>query len=296
MCTISPSFRLFTIESDRTCGSHKYTQSGSHENQAFTIESDSTARHKRRLHSPFAEIPDNRQEQLFCVSRDNEYVFSAGHWDNSIKITTMENKRQIDTIRGHSDLVTCIALSDDGRRLISGSRDTTVMCWDINCEKQTPSSLQNIFTNTESGFRAVKPARHVLYGHSQAITAVAIDQNHDVIVSTSLDGTFVIHTAISGAFVRIVSAFDTLSPSMRILQYEHDILKVCVTQRAQIIIYVEKLGTDQPFSVCIYTINGKPLRRLERAQRVLSMSVDNIGSTLLIVGEDNSVDLYSLDR
>ena len=35
------------------------------------------------------------------------------------------------SFRGHRALVNCLAFSPDGRRLYSGSRDTTVKVWDL---------------------------------------------------------------------------------------------------------------------------------------------------------------------
>jgi WD40 repeat protein len=42
------------------------------------------------------------------------------------------------TFRGHTGLVGSVAFSPDGRRLVSGSRDTTVKVWDVSALREVP--------------------------------------------------------------------------------------------------------------------------------------------------------------
>ena len=38
---------------------------------------------------------------------------------------------QVRTLKGHWDWVTSVAISADGKSIVSGSRDTTVKIWDV---------------------------------------------------------------------------------------------------------------------------------------------------------------------
>jgi WD40 repeat protein len=73
------------------------------------------------------------------------------------------------TLEGHSDEVTAVALSWDGRcrRIVSGSRDRTVKVWDLESGRQL----------------------HTLKGHSDAVTCVTVTPNGRLIVSGSEDHT-----------------------------------------------------------------------------------------------------------
>ena len=48
----------------------------------------------------------------------------------------VETDECVATLKGHSDSVECVAVSPDGRRVVSGSVDNTLKVWDVrtgNC-------------------------------------------------------------------------------------------------------------------------------------------------------------------
>ena len=71
------------------------------------------------------------------------------------KLTAVETSKLLHSVVYHQDIITCIALSTDSKTLITGSKDSTVVVWDI----QTKGT--NIIR--------VEPI-HVLYGHDDEVT------------------------------------------------------------------------------------------------------------------------------
>eukprot|EP00965_Chrysotila_dentata_P228938 6196889-Pleurochrysis_carterae.AAC.1 len=69
------------------------------------------------------------------------------------RCTSVADGRPLQCLRAHSDVVTCVALSEDGSTLVSGSRDTTSMVWSVGRQAL-----------------ADKP-RLVLYGHDDEVRA-----------------------------------------------------------------------------------------------------------------------------
>ncbi|MBV9229399.1 MAG: WD40 repeat domain-containing protein, partial [Chloroflexi bacterium] len=48
-----------------------------------------------------------------------------------MKVWNLSSGKEVRTLTGHADLVICVALSRDGRTLISGSADSTIKVWDL---------------------------------------------------------------------------------------------------------------------------------------------------------------------
>ena len=101
---------------------------------------------------------------------------------------------------GHKDIVTCLAVSPDGRFLVSGSKDRTVRIWDL-----------------ESGLR-----KAVLEGHEDEVNSCTFSPNGQVVVSGSEDATLRLWDAQSGNELAVLKQSDpvtclALSPDGRSL-------------------------------------------------------------------------------
>ena len=68
------------------------------------------------------------------------------------------------TMKGHTGIISCIAFSPDGKRIISGSADQTIRMWDV-----------------QNGMAVSKP----LLGHDKPVTAVAFSPNGRWLASSS---------------------------------------------------------------------------------------------------------------
>ena len=90
---------------------------------------------------------------------------------------TSNPARQIHQLTGHQAAVTSVAVSPDGRRIVSGSLDKTVAVWDLETGTQI----------------------HRLTGHQDAVWSVAVSPDGRRIVSGSQDNTVAVWDLESGA-------------------------------------------------------------------------------------------------
>ena len=50
---------------------------------------------------------------------------------DTIRLFDIGSGKEVRAMKGHTDKVTSLAFTPDGKRLISGSKDKTVQCWDL---------------------------------------------------------------------------------------------------------------------------------------------------------------------
>lgn len=129
---------------------------------------------------------------LFAFHADSRVLFSGGYWDSTFRVTSLDTGRLIVSIARHRDVVTSLSLADGGagcRRLVTASRDTTMMVWRVD----------------DNGGLSSSSLLHVLYGHDTPVTCVCARASLDAIVSSGEDGTLVVHNLWGGAYVRTIT-------------------------------------------------------------------------------------------
>ncbi|KAI9560727.1 putative neurobeachin-like protein 1-like isoform X3 [Daphnia sinensis] len=195
----------------------------------FSLERDPTLsnpRNRRRISESFHPSV-KLNSRLISVSSDCK-VYVGGQLDNSIKVYALPRLRLLSSVTQHIDIVTCLALDESGSQLITGSRDTTCIVWDLSS-----SVLKSV---------------QVLYGHDKTVTCVGLSTSLDMAVSGSLDGTVNVHTIKEGQYIR------TLHASGRT-----DIERIIITQlwlsdRGDVVFSAEEKDN---FSIQSYSINGE---------------------------------------
>ena len=83
----------------------------------------------------------------------------------------------------------------------AGSRDTTLIIWDI-VDVARSGRLRRAGPPGASLQLAQTP-RHVLHGHEDAVTCLALSPALDLIVSAAADGTLLFHTLGTGRCGRL---------------------------------------------------------------------------------------------
>jgi hypothetical protein len=139
---------------------------------------------------------DHISAKNFAYLPDAKVIFSCGHWDWSVRVTSVESGKLLHSLTGHNDVVNCIAIAKDygNKWLITGSRDCTLITWDIHLDR----------TNSLT----VTPLR-TLYGHDDAINCIVVNPELDMILSGSDDGTMIVHNLRDGKYIRSILNIDS---------------------------------------------------------------------------------------
>ena len=102
------------------------------------------------------------------VTYSGGWIYSGGHWDNSVRGYSLSEHRTVFHRLWHSGRVTCLACDAFGSKLITGSEDESCCIWSIE----------------PNGTIKANPLQ-TLFGHSEAISGCAISTELDMAVSAS---------------------------------------------------------------------------------------------------------------
>ncbi|KAJ4920566.1 hypothetical protein JOQ06_022127 [Pogonophryne albipinna] len=271
---------MVTVSKNCLVGTHGWLPYNKNISNYFTFIKDPTvsnAKTQRFLSGPFApglEVTAG----LFVVSHDGKLLFSGGHWDNSLRVTSLLRGKTVGQHIRHMDIVTCLSTDHCGIHLISGSRDTTCMVWQVLQQGGAPVGLNP------------KPVQ-VLYGHTDEVLSVSISTELDMAVSGSRDGTVIIHTVRRGQYMRCLRPPCESSLPLSILHLAvswegHLLVHTCIEGKATL---------KDKNALHLYSVNGKHLCSEPLKEQLTDMCVS--GEYVVIGSEQGYLtirDLYSL--
>lgn len=178
-----------------------------------------------RIQSPFS-YDAHIGASSFCSSIDTLTLISSGHWDGYFRFI-QTTTGSVQSYHGKpDDLVTCLAVSEDGSILVTGSRYGTVYSWSLRIDD---SKIQVL-------------AQQAFYGHDDEVVSVAVNVEYDVVVSGARDGACLIHSLRNGEYIRTINTANQAT-------------KIAVTSDGRIIITTS-------VGVLLYTLNGRKLHEM----------------------------------
>uniref|UniRef100_A0AAR2M342 Neurobeachin-like protein 2 n=1 Tax=Pygocentrus nattereri TaxID=42514 RepID=A0AAR2M342_PYGNA len=239
-----------------------------------TVTSQKTQRFLAGPFSPGVEVT----ARLFVVSHDGKLLFSGGHWDNSLRVTSLLKGKTVGQHIRHMDIITCLATDYCGIHLISGSRDTTCMVWQVLQQGGAPVGL------------SPKPLQ-VLYGHTDEVVSVCISTELDMAVSGARDGTVIIHSVRRGQYMRSLrppceSSLPVSITHLAVSWEGHVVVHTCVEGKATL---------KDKNALHLYSVNGKHLCSDPLKEQVTDLCVS--GEYIVMGSEQGFLsirDLYSL--
>eukprot|EP00475_Leptophrys_vorax_P005709 TRINITY_DN13447_c0_g1_i1.p1 TRINITY_DN13447_c0_g1~~TRINITY_DN13447_c0_g1_i1.p1 ORF type:complete len:630 (+),score=120.28 TRINITY_DN13447_c0_g1_i1:217-2106(+) len=257
---------IVTVASDRSVAVHKWKPYVPEIDPPFSFDVEKRHDVARRKVGILFAARSRPSESCFAVSNDGKYLFTCCHWDNSVRCSFLESCRTVQSLYKHRDVVTCLALDETCCLLVTGSKDTTVLLWDVS--------------TTRNPVVVDKP-RQVLFGHDDEVTCVAISSDLDVVISGSKDGTCIVHSVHTGQYIR------TIRPD-----HGKHITSVTISSRGDFAIYCSENNLLQ-----IFTINGTFIKEVDTMEALHAIRYSKDGDYLITGGEKREIrirDAFSL--
>ena len=79
-----------------------------------------------------------------------EPVWVAAHRDRTIRVNGVKTGRERACLRGHQEVVECMAISDDGEYVVAGSRDQTIRAWRADTGEEVAALTMEHFAKPET--------------------------------------------------------------------------------------------------------------------------------------------------
>jgi hypothetical protein len=194
-----------------------------------------------------------------CVlSKDGSLLFSGLHDDNSIRILSLDTFRNLSTLNAHKDVVTCLALSEDGALLVSGSKDTTVRVW-AAIPSRTTSSAPLLSLND----------------HDDEILSVAIHVGLGVVASSSKDGSIILH---------YLNSSETITGIRHPQGFVYDL--IALSPIGYVVAYCHSDTT-----IYVYSMNGRLVSADEAIESPKAMLLTKDGEFIITAGRRGAAGL-----
>ena len=238
----------------------------------------------------------------FACAKSGKLLLSSLYFDCSVRAHHVDSLRVEDGAVGHVDVVTCLALDEDGCTLVSGGRDCAIVVWNVVGSNDVRDETLDILgtpdlsprRNSSGGSSksflvdlGLSTDNHILSfarricAHDAPITTLVVSGNLGIIVSGASNGKVFIHQLHDGSFVR--SLFIDSDASLPISQI------MFAPISGNIVTILDNTH------VYVFSVNGYLLTKQTFAKTVTASCViyKNSGKECLAVGHaDGLIALY----
>lgn len=161
------------------------------------------------------------------------------------------------TLTGHSEGVWAVALSSDGKTLVSGSADKTIKVWNLDTEKLI----------------------RTLSGHSDSVRSVALSSDRQILASGSGDNTIKLWNVQTGEQIKTISG------------HTGPVWSVAISPDGQTLV-----SGSEDTNIKIWDLPTGNLRSTlaDHSSRVFSVAISPDGQTLATAGSDKSIRIWNL--
>lgn len=202
-------------------------------------------------------------------------------------------------------------LSSSRAYLVTGGEDCSVMVWNVLARSHREGGGGNEALSFGSsslggGVSPVCPEPvHVLRGHAEAVMAVAVDVELDVVISGGRDGRVLVHSLRDGRFVRALERGGEggeksfIPPLWTLRMAESDELDASTTRGCKKGIGVSWVGVSSAGYLLSYSqasglltshsVNGRLRARLHATKALRAFCFSEDGHVVLVGGEDKKV-------
>ncbi|KAJ3260239.1 hypothetical protein HDU77_001472 [Chytriomyces hyalinus] len=241
---------------------------------------------------------------LIFVPQQSEYYITY-HQMASARITigAKQNWGPM-TLFGHMVGVISVAISLDGKTVISGSRDKTVKVWDMQkgtstrtlkghfadvtsvaISRDSRTIVSGSTDNTVKVWDMQKgTCTRTLEGHSDKVTSVAISPDSRIIVSGSTDNTMKVWDMQKGTCTRTLEGLEG---------HSSEVASVAISPDGRIIVSGSRDNTvkvwDMQKGTCMETLKG-------HSDKVTAVAISPDGSTIVSASWDNTVKVWDLQK
>mmetsp|Transcript_2662 Transcript_2662/g.7541 ORF Transcript_2662/g.7541 Transcript_2662/m.7541 type:complete len:1630 (-) Transcript_2662:717-5606(-) len=199
---------------------------------SYSIELDASS--PRRLRGIIdRRLPRELLSTCMAVAPAGRVLLTGGHLDASLRATMVDDGRLLQVLVQHKNVITSLAISEDGSAVVTGSRDTNVIVWETNlAELTSPSS--SVSARRERRLPLKEQPRLIVYGHRAEVTCVAASSELDVIISGSVDGLLMLHTLGKGVPTHCIRMPGAVPPSIAVIDTHQALLVIHSHQDAAI--------------------------------------------------------------